>query len=740
MKRYTGGVAPVAILSLLLLAALAMMSAATQNSIMFSRMYSLLLVVNIAGIIILLVLIIANLRHLASQYRARVMGSRLTLRLLGFFVVLAVIPVTIVYFFSIQAFNKGIDNWFDVKIESALDDALSLGQTALDAIKDDLDKKTRDMAFELETFPNKLAATVLNDLREQYGVTEIALFAQDGKIIAASNQGNLDSKTLAPDWPNESTLAQVRLGVSRATIDPVGKSGLQLRVVAPVNSRDVGAPMRILQVQQQLPDRYSKLGESVQAAFAEYEKLLYLRGPLKFGFILTLSLVALLTLLISVWAAIFSARRLVTPLRDLAEGTRAVAQGDYRKQLPVSGGDELGVLVRSFNDMTRRIHRAQSQTKHSQREAEVQRTYLETVLTHLSSGVLSFDARARLRTYNTSAEQILGVELEKGIGRSLAWIGQAYVHLDPLVQIIHTTLHAGHAEWHAEASLDGHSGKRTLILRGTRLPGLGTRHGGHVVVFDDISALIQAQRDAAWSEVARRLAHEIKNPLTPIRLSAERIRHKCMRGLDTSQQETLERATRTIVEQVESMKSMVDAFSDYAYPVQVRPEPVDVNRLIHDVVELYRGKQNPVRIHLDLTRSLPPINADSGRLRQVLHNLLLNASDALIATAQPALSIATRYVELDGRSLVEIQVRDNGPGFAASVLDHVFEPYVTTKERGTGLGLAIVKKIVEEHSGSLWATNPADGGALMTLRLPVDASFPQTKLLDNTPAAQERSA
>ena len=740
MKRLTGGVAPVAILSLLLLAALAMMSAATQNSAMFSRMYSLLLVVNIVGIIALLVLIIVNLRHLAAQYRARVMGSRLTLRLLGFFVLLAVIPVTIVYFFSIQAFNKGIDNWFDIKIENALDDALSLGRTALDAIKDDLDKKTRDMAFDLEPFPDKLVAPILNDLREQHGITEITLFALDGKIIAASSQGNLDSKTLAPDRPNESILAQVRLGESRATIDPIGKSGLQLRVVAPVNSRDVGAPMRILQVQQQLPDRYSKLGESVQVAFAEYEKLLYLRGPLKFGFILTLSLVALLTLLISVWAAIFSAQRLVTPLRDLAEGTRAVAQGNYRKQLPVSGGDELGILVKSFNDMTRRIHRAQSQTKHSQREAEVQRTYLETVLTHLSSGVLSFDPRARLRTYNTSAEQILGVNLGKGVGRSLTWIGQTHTHLGALVQMIHDALHTGRAEWHAETSLDGHAGKRTLILRGTRLPGLGTRHGGHVVVFDDISALIQAQRDAAWSEVARRLAHEIKNPLTPIRLSAERIRHKCMRGLDSGQQETLERATRTIVEQVESMKAMVDAFSDYAHPAHVHPEPVDINRLIHDVVELYRGKQNPMRIHLDLAPGMPPINADRGRLRQVLHNLLLNAGDALTAATEPTLHIATRYFELDGRRLVEIQARDNGPGFAASVLDHLFEPYVTTKEKGTGLGLAIVKKIVEEHSGNLWATNPTDGGALMTIRLPVDASFPQIKFPSSAQPAKERSA
>lgn len=739
MKRWATGIAPVASLSLLLLAALAMMSAATQNSALFGQMYSLLLVINILGIIVLLALILANLKHLATQYRNRVMGSRLTLRLLGFFVLLAVTPVTIVYFFSIQAFNKGIDNWFDVKIERALDDALSLGRTALDAIKDDLSKKTRDMAFELEAFPDKMVAPVLDDLREQYGVTELTLFALDGKIIATSSLGNLDSMTLVPDRPNEAVLAQARQGQPYATIDPTGKSGLQLRVVVPVNRRDVGAPLRILQVQQQLPDRYSKLGESVQVAFAEYEKLIYLRGPLKFGFILTLSLVALLTLLIAVWAAIFSARRLVKPIRDLAEGTRAVAQGNYRKQLPVHGADELGILVKSFNDMTRRIHRAQSQTKHSQREAEVQRTYLETVLTHLSSGVLSFDPRARLRTYNTSAEHILGLNLEQGVGRSLKWVLERHPSLAPFVQTIQDTAQQRRAEWHAEISLDSQAGKRTLIVRGTRLPGLRSRNGGHVVVFDDISTLIQAQRDAAWSEVARRLAHEIKNPLTPIRLSAERIRLKCMNGLSPPQQETLERATRTIVEQVEAMKSMVNAFSEYARPVRIQPVPMDLNRLVNDVVELYRGRQNPVRIQLNLDPHLQPINADPGRLRQVLHNLLLNANDALAHTTDPLLRIHTRHDEIEGRRFVELETHDNGPGFAPSVLDHLFEPYVTTKEKGTGLGLAIVKRIVEEHSGGLWATNPSEGGALLVIRLPMDAEFAPAETPESG-LAKERSA
>jgi nitrogen fixation/metabolism regulation signal transduction histidine kinase len=739
MNRFLTGVGPLAVLSVLLLIALIMMAAATQNSALFGNIYWQLLIANLMGIVLLVALIALNLRKLVKQLRARTMGSRLTLRLVGFFVLLAVIPVTVVYVFSIQAFNKGIDSWFDVKIEHALNDALALGRTALDALKQDLEGKTRDMALELELgeLPERAAAAMLNDLREHYGVSEITLFAVDGRIIASAGHGGLEARSLVPDQPHESLLSQARQGLTVSTIDPMGRSGLQLRVLAPVHPHDLSAPSRILQVLQQLPDHYSKLGDSVQAAFAEYEKLLYLRGPLKFGFTLTLTLVALLTLLTAVWAAIFTARRLVTPIRDLAEGTRAVAQGNYRKQLPVPGKDELGVLVQSFNEMTLKIHRAQIETKHSQREAEVQRTYLETILTHLSSGVLSFDPRMRLRTHNTSADQILGVDLHDGAGRTLKWVADAHPQLKPFVDTVQEAFAKKRSEWHAEVGIHGQTGRRILILRGTMMPGLRGRHGGHVVVFDDITALIQAQRDAAWGEVARRLAHEIKNPLTPIQLSAERIRHKCMDGLAAPARDTLDRATRTIVEQVESLKAMVNAFSDYARPVPMQPEPVDINALIRDVVELYRGRHYPVDMRLDLDPAAPPISADPGRLRQVLHNLVLNAVDALADTPAPALTLQTRASGRGDARWVELQVCDNGPGFDAAVMDRLFEPYVTTKDKGTGLGLAIVKKIVEEHNGALWAENPGEGGARLTIRLPAPAADHGDA---RAPTAREKSA
>ncbi len=736
LKRSLAGVAPLVLLSALLLAALFMMSAAMQNSELFSRWYSALLVVNVAGALLLLVLILINLKRLLEQYRARVMGSRLTLRLLGLFVLLTVIPVAVVYFFSIQALNRGIDNWFDVKIEQALDDALALSRAALDTAKDDLVKKTRDMVLELEGRTDKQAVRLLYDLQEHHGATEITLFAGNGPIIASSGYAGLEAGSLIPDRPNETILARVRQGQAYAEIDATSRAGLQIRVVLPVAGKEVGAAPRILQVLKELPLRYSKLGQNVQEAYAEYERLVYLRGPLKFGFSLMLSLVALLALLMAVWAAIFSARRLVTPIRDLAEGTRAVAQGNYRKQLPVPGTDELGVLVISFNEMTRRIFRAQSQIKRSQREAEAQRTYLETVLTHLSSGVLSFDARQRLRTRNVSADQILGAGLTPGM--DLAAIAAVHPPLTPFAQAIAQAMRAGRVEWQAEIAVTEDTGRRVLIVRGTRLPGLTGRHGGYVVVFDDVTALIQAQRDAAWGEVARRLAHEIKNPLTPIRLSAERLRHKLLAQLPAPERDTLDRATRTIVQQVDALKSMVNAFSDYARPAPMQTEVLDLNALIRDVVELYHGRPNLADMRLDLDGGLPPIAADAGRMRQVMHNLLLNASDALAATSGPVLRLGTRLLRFGDGSFIELKVQDNGPGFAPAVMERLFEPYVTTKEKGTGLGLAIVKKIIEEHGGTLRAENLKDGGACVMIRLPASAARAAAPAA--TPELKEHSA
>ncbi|MFQ5993492.1 MAG: ATP-binding protein [Acidiferrobacterales bacterium] len=760
LTRYATGITPLAVLSVVLLAAVYMMDVATHTSTLSARLYAIMLVIIVFGILLMLIMITANLYRLATQLRARVMGSRLTLRLLGMFVLLTIIPVSVVLVFSLQAVNKGIDSWFDVRTEKALDDALLVGRSALDAIKRDLVNAAKEMTVELEDVPDKLALPTLEFLREKYGILELTLFSQDGTIIASSSGVGPETGTLVPDQPSNTVLSQIRHGEIYANLDPIGRADLQLRIVAPVPAREVGTPIRILQLLQPLPTRYAALGQSVQSAFAEYEKLVYLRGPLKFGFTLTLGLVAALTMLISVSAAIFSARRLVAPIRDLAAGTRAVAQGDYHKQLPVTRRDEFGILVKSFNDMTHKIQNAQDQIKRSQAEAEVQRAYLETVLTHLSSGVLSLDQRDRLRTYNSAAVQILGVDLEPTEGKSLARLAKTFPELFGFCQTIRDGIASGKNEWQAEVNLSGLSRRRALLLRGTMLPKLRRRKGGHVIVFDDVTALIQAERDAAWREVARRLAHEIKNPLTPIQLSAERIRHKCMYQLPDVEKETMDRATRTIVEQVEALKSMVNAFSDYARTVQMQAKSMNLNHLVRDVVELYDGAgSTPLRkvgrsaevaqyskqassraaaIALELDPKLPMITADPGRLRQVLHNLFLNAREALASHNKPQIRVRTRSI--DEQRFVELIVEDNGPGFPQSVLDNLFEPYVTTNEKGTGLGLAIVKKVVEEHSGVIVAENTAEGGARVRIRLPRGAAEESSRRAGRTRVLREKRA
>ena len=745
--RYATGAIPLAVLSVLLLGALFLMSVATESSTLLGPLYSVFLVISILGILFLLAMILASIYTLAVQFRARVVGSRLTLRLLGIFTVLAVAPVAVVLIFSLQVVNRGIDSWFDVKTEKALDDALAVGRAALDASKKELLKNTRAIAIELEDNPGKLAVPALDFLRDKYAISELTLLSQEGRIVASSSEAGPGATKLVPDRPSDTILVQVRQGQDYANLDAIRRGDLQLRVVVAVTPREVGAPLRILQALQPLPARYAELSQSVQTAFAEYQKLVYLRGPLKFGFTLTLGLVALLTVLIAASAAIFSARRLSAPIRDLAAGTRAVARGDYGKQLPVQGRDEFGILVESFNDMTRKIREAQNQIKRSRAEAEMQHTYLQTVLTHLSSGVLSFNGRNCLRTHNAAAAQILRTDLEPLKGKSLASIARAHPELSAFCEAVRHAMEQGRDEWQTEATLPGKAGRRALIVRGTMLPGTRQRKSGYVLVFDDVTALIQAERDAAWREVARRLAHEIKNPLTPIQLSAERIRHKCMPALADNEQRTLERSTHTIIEQVEALKSMVNAFTDYARPVYMQPGSMDLNVLIRDVVELYgatvedigtgaiaapgpsratrrrRAKGSaPLTIQLDLQPHLRAIYADGGRLRQVLHNLLLNAREALASNEAPIIRIHTREVVNDHGASVHLSVEDNGPGIPDKLMDNLFEPYVTTREKGTGLGLAIVKKIIEEHNGTLAAENLPGTGARISITLPLAES------------------
>jgi nitrogen fixation/metabolism regulation signal transduction histidine kinase len=728
LKRLTSGPKPVLLLFLLLLSSLYVMSAATQNSEIFGRLYSLVLGINMLALLLLLALIGRNLVSLITRYRRREAGSRLTVRLVIMFVILAVAPISVLYYFSLQFLHRGIDSWFDLRVEHALEDALELGRTSLDSRLRELLRQTRLQIDALGQERDATASLMIHDMRERSEAVELTLLSLNGRVISSSS---IDPSTVIPTLPNTAILQQLRRGLDYAALEPIRDRGLHMRIVMLVPNPDPLGEPRLLHALYAVPERLDSLATNVQAAFTQYKELAFLRQPLKYSFTLTLSLVLLLSLLTAVWAAFFSARRLVAPISDLAEGTRAVAAGDYDMRLPMPGRDELGFLVRSFNEMTRKIAHARDEAQTSQRQAEEQRAYLEAVLACLSSGVLTLDDEANLHTANSAAEQVLGIAFGQRPEMSLSALAERYPALQPLVDTVTAHLHKGQGAWQAEVVLFGPNGRQVLICRGSALKGPGETLGEHVIVFDDVTALIQAQRDAAWGEVARRLAHEIKNPLTPIQLSAERLRHKYLTSMPSEDAEVLDRSTHTIVQQVESMKEMVKAFSDYARPPRLQLEHIDLGELLNEVLDLYQGDAR-IAFRLSAKRDLPHIEADVGRLRQLLHNLVKNSLEAAEPAQPITLEIAIRCAEKDTCRFIEMRFHDNGPGFPEAMLGQLFEPYVTTKPKGTGLGLAIVKKIVEEHGGILWAENAEQGGACITLRLPVQARISSDKPFHGT--------
>ncbi|MGD8313027.1 MAG: ATP-binding protein, partial [Gammaproteobacteria bacterium] len=708
------GLLPMLVLFALLLVSLSYMSDATHNSERFGQMYSWLLVANAVGLVILGALVVVNIIWLLGQHRRQVPGARMTSRMVVMFVILAVVPVSVVYYFSLQFLQRGIDSWFDVRIEQGLEDAMDLSRAALDVRLRDILQLTAHMGDELEETPAATQSLALYDLRLSSGATELTLFGSDGRIVASSSA---DLTNIVPSQPTNEMLSILRKGRYYIGLDPAGDTGLNARALVPVQSSRLDNEVYTLQALYPVSERFSVLADSVQSAFTRYKELAYLRTPLKFSYTLTLSIVLVLSLLAAIWAAFQSARRLVAPIRDLAEATHAVAEGDYSRRLPVASEDELGFLVRSFNDMTRRLTRARDQARRGQQQIENQRAYLEAVLDNLSSGVLSLDSDLSIRAVNRTAGRILGMDVSAYLDSSLPEAVSEHAYLKPFVEVIIRQRGNTEETWQEEVSLSGASGRQVLMCRGRALQAAGKPNGGMVIVFDDVTALIQAQRDAAWGEVARRLAHEIKNPLTPIQLSAERLRHRYQGRMGDGEYEILDRATNTIVNQVEAMKKMVNAFSEYARVPQISLEPMDLNQIVHEVMDLYRSGELDTRVVEHLEAGQVCIEGDAGRLRQLLHNLLKNALEAVRDVPDACVTVITHVLEADGRSYVELWVEDNGPGFEPGVLDNVFEPYVSTKPKGSGLGLAIVKKIVEEHGGIIGAETMETGGARVRIRL-----------------------
>ncbi len=696
-----------------LLISLHFMSNAVQNTDDMSRYFIPLLIFNIAGLIILLVLIMINLLKLIGSYRRREPGSRLTIRMVLMFISLSLPPVGVVYYYSLQFLHQGIDSWFDVKIDNALDDSLELGKSSLDLNKKQYLRVTEYMLNQIKDDSEAAMTIGLVDLLEQSGAIELVLMDLSGRIITSSN---INTEKLVPEQLDISVLQQARDSGRVISIVPYGEpESLHVLVVL----RHAFRPL-LMQAVYALSEEISDLTDSVQSALVRYKELSFLRQSLKFNFSMTLLLVLAFSVFAAVWAAFYSARKLVAPISDIAAGTRAVAAGDYEKQLPLQDShDELSFLVASFNTMMRRIAQARDQAAQSQRMVEEQKTYLETVLGHLSSGVMVFDSQQRLQTANRAAETIFNVSFDDHLQQSTEQLACLSEVMKQWLENIELVLTQQKGDWREEIALETDSGRLILLTRISPLLDTVGFEKGKVVVFDDVTYFIQAQRNAAWGEVARRLAHEIKNPLTPIQLSAERLRHKYLGKMAEEDSRVLDKATQTIVQQVDAMKSMVNAFSDYAKPSRLETQPLEFDSLVAEVMSLYEASGQHDAITLSLNATDEKVEADPVRLRQVIHNLVKNALEAVHDKSNAEIIIRTELQGHDDTAAVVLEVMDNGHGFDEETLSKVFEPYVTTKTKGTGLGLAVVKKIIEEHGGMIAASNRAEGGAHLLVRLPL---------------------
>ena len=721
---------------LLWLSALMMFSQVAQNSDEFSRLQDWILIINLVGIGLLLLLIIGNLLSLIRDYRRHVPGSRLKARMVALLVALAVAPLLVVYVFSVQFINRGIDSWFDVDVEQGLNDALLLSQTALDLQKREYLSELQNMAARLSTSDRDDIVATLGSMRGASHADEITLFGPNNTIIATSS---VDPAARVPVYPSEELVFQLRQAQSFVSLEPRPDGLYHIVAATTLSSAALGPEPAMLQAIYPVEGRLSTLANRVQASYEQYGELSFLRSALQYSFTLTLSFVLLIALLASVYGAFFSARRLVVPIQQLMAGTRAVARGDFDTRLPISAHDEIGFLINSFNDMTQRLAVARREASASQQQVESERRKLAVVLARLSTGVVALEADLRLRTANQAASAILGVNFESHLGQSLEALAGTEPELRQFLDVILAHLDDLESEWREQITLRGASGRRVLVCACTALPGEGSAAPGYVVVFDDITTLLQAQKDAAWAEVARRLAHEIKNPLTPIQLSAERLRRRYLEASTTDMQ-LLDRATHTIIQQVEAMKGMVNAFGQYAHAPAVDVSRFALNELIIEVFELYRHQERPLTLNLELDDQLPPIEADAGRVRQVLHNLVRNALEATEQLANAVIGIRTRYHQNGGRGMVEITVTDNGPGFLADIVDQAFDPYVTSKPKGTGLGLAIVKKLIEEHGGQIRVRNRDGGGAEVIILLPLTSDLMESSGQRRTEEERRESA
>jgi nitrogen fixation/metabolism regulation signal transduction histidine kinase len=721
-----------------------LLAAASENAQLFEDYYTWIFGANLAVGTALFVLVSFLLARLYSRYRRGRFGSKLMTRLVLLFTVMGIVPGIIIYMVSVQFVSRSIESWFNVEVESALESGVKLGRGALEASLTDLRARSRRVASELTDMSDATLSSQLAKIAEREQLQDVLVVSENGRLIATAG-GKLTR--LAPELPTQAMITRAKTFDGFGIIEgdsgtgPSAASDFRLRVVVAIlgdgSLMSLGSGMRYLQVLQPVPEQLAANAAALRDAYSGYQERALARDGLRRFYLITLTLVLLLAVFAAMVSAFLLATDLAEPLLLLAEGTKAVAEGNLSPRPIVATSDELGTLTQSFNTMTMQLADARSAVERNRQALEDAKAYLESVLANMSAGVMVLDEQLRLVTFNASASRILHQDLAPFQGHVFASVGSVAAFSQPVIdafsnqnaQAAGENVEPAAQYWQQQIEIrrmigEEGDGDITLLARGGRLPvGSGS---GYVVVFDDISDLISGQRSIAWAEVARRLAHEIKNPLTPIQLSAERLMMKLQPKLDTTDGALLERGTTTIVNQVLAMQQMVDNFRDYAKTPPPQLQPLDLNALIEEILELYPDRLEQRSIQVQLSEDLPRILGDATQLRQVVHNLLQNAQDATSEGEDSPRNVridvtteTVHYAEAEGstRTAVRLTVADNGSGFDPRMLARAFEPYATSKRRGTGLGLPVVKKIIEEHGGTIELQNRKDGPGAKVLIL-----------------------
>jgi len=701
-----------------------LLTLATRNRALYEQNFGWLVGINV-GVAAVLALVILWLGvRLAQRFRRGKFGSRLLVKLAGIIVLVGLLPGLLIYTVSYQFVSRSIESWFDVRVESALTAGLNLGRTTLDILSADLSNNTRVAAEALAREPNAAAALTIERLREQLSATDIVLWSASAQALASAGESRF---SLSPDRPSQAELRRVRAERVVTQIDGLEEAGAaeaqaavnagraQIKVIALVGAAGFGfnAEPRYLQVTVRLPSALVANALAVQVANREYQERALARDGLRSMYIGTLTLALFLAVFGAVLLAVLLGNQMVRPLLVLAEGMREVAAGDLSPKPALAARDELAGLTRTFAHMTQDLSDARNAVQHSMAQLDAARDNLQTILDNLTAGVVVLDSSDRIESVNPGAARILRLPLGLHIGKPLTEVPGLEPFAAGVAQEFERFLGEGmpHGLGHWQQSFElGAPGNTpfneglTLIARGALLP-----NNERLLVFDDVSDMVAAQRAQAWGEVARRLAHEIKNPLTPIQLSAERLAMKLAGKLLPAEQAVLDKSVRTIVDQVDAMKRLVNEFRDYARLPAAQLVPTDLNALVRDVLSLYDNASVPV--HTELADGCPQALADPQQVRQILHNLVQNAQDAM--GGQPGAQVLLRTRRSDSGRWVRLSVIDQGPGFADHILKRAFEPYVTTKAKGTGLGLAVVKKIMDEHGGRVDLSNRTENGAVV---------------------------